>query len=63
MLNMISRNDLDLEQKMNLIRDKERGLSHPELRRNFECPLVLCQIFLNEKLNILTIMKLIETKN
>ena len=25
---MVSRNDLDWEQKMNLIKDKERGLSH-----------------------------------
>ena len=31
-LTMTSRNDLDLEQKMNLIKEKERALSHRELR-------------------------------
>ncbi|CAF2178207.1 unnamed protein product [Rotaria magnacalcarata] len=33
---MVSRNDLDLEKKVNLIRDKERGLSHRELKDKFQ---------------------------
>ena len=33
---MASRNDLDFEQKMNLIKEKERGLSHRELRDKFQ---------------------------
>ncbi|CAF2024738.1 unnamed protein product [Rotaria magnacalcarata] len=33
---MVSRNDLDLEKKVNLIRDKECGLSHRELKDKFQ---------------------------
>ncbi len=43
---MTSRNDLTLEQKINLIRDSERGLSYRELKENF-------QIFLGCVSNIL----------
>lgn len=32
---MTSRNDLDLETKINLIKDKECGLSHRELKDKF----------------------------
>ncbi|CAF2087064.1 unnamed protein product [Rotaria magnacalcarata] len=32
----MSQNDLDLEQKMNLIKDSERGLSYRELRNKFQ---------------------------
>ena len=32
---MTSLTDLDLEQKINLIKDKERGLSHRELKDKF----------------------------
>ncbi|CAF2127050.1 unnamed protein product [Rotaria magnacalcarata] len=32
----MSRDDLDLEQKMNLIKDSERGLSYRELRNKFQ---------------------------
>jgi hypothetical protein len=34
-----SRHELDLEQKMNLIRDKENGLSHRQLKEKFQVPL------------------------
>ena len=33
---MASLNNLDLETKVNLIREKERGLSHRELKDKFE---------------------------
>ena len=33
---MATRNDLELEEKMNLIKEKERGLSHRELRDKFK---------------------------
>ena len=33
---METRNDLELEEKMNLIKEKERGLSHRELRDKFK---------------------------
>ena len=33
---MRTRNDLDLEAKVNLIRDKECGLSHRELKDKFQ---------------------------
>ncbi len=36
---MASRHELDLEQKMNLIRDKENGLSHRQLKEKFQVPL------------------------
>jgi transposase len=33
---MTSRNELDLEQKINLIKEKERGLSHREIKDKFQ---------------------------
>jgi hypothetical protein len=36
LFSMTSRHDLTLEQKMDLIRDRERGLTHRELKDKFE---------------------------
>jgi hypothetical protein len=39
LLNMASRNDLDLQQKINLIKDNERSLSYRELKDKFHISL------------------------
>lgn len=36
---MTSRRDLDLEQKINLIKEKERGLSHRDIKEKFQVSL------------------------
>jgi len=46
---MVSRNDLDLEQEMNLIKEKERGLSHRELRDKFQVSIGAVSNILKQK--------------
>ena len=60
---MTSWNDLELEQKINLIRESERGLSYRELKDKFQVSISAVAIFLNENMNILMIINVIEIKS
>ncbi|CAF5012351.1 unnamed protein product, partial [Rotaria sp. Silwood1] len=51
---MASRNDLVLEQKINLIKAKERGLSYRELRDNFQMSLGAVSNILKRKNEYIT---------
>ena len=42
---MASRHELSLEQKMNLIKEKEQGLSHRVLSEKFEVSIGQCRTY------------------
>ena len=54
---MTSRNDLDLEQKMNLIKEREHGLSHRELRDKFQVSVGAVSNILKRKNEYIKVLK------
>jgi len=53
-----SRHEFDLEQKMNLIRDKENGLSHRQLKEKFQVSLGAVSNILKRKNEYQTLIDL-----